>query len=149
LISAPFQPIYRCGERNRKRAVAAKTATERRLNSGTPPVKPSKGTIVTMPEDDPRIAQAQALLPAWFVPRMTTDDWSFAFLMVNGDIIHFTHIEAVHASADGIWLDIHLIQDKDLNPLALEGRQITAPTSRTTASVNARHVMMAFETNDT
>lgn len=106
-------------------------------------------TTYDLPEHEPRIVLAQALLPAWFVPRMMSDNWSFAFLMVNGDIIHFTNIEAVHASADGIWLDIQLIEEKHLNYLALKGRQVSAPTSRTAASVNARHVMMAFETSDT
>lgn len=95
---------------------------------------------------DPEVEQALRLLPAWFVPRMMGDEWSFAFIMVNGDIVHLTHIEAVHLGADGIWLDVRLAEHLDWQGPALEGRHITAPTTRTMASINARHILMALET---
>jgi hypothetical protein len=48
------------------------------------------------PNPDPRdalqahIERARRLLPAWFVPRMMDDHWSFAFLLGNGDILTST-----------------------------------------------------------
>src|SRR5438045_16375 len=92
------------------------------------------------------IERAAKLLPAWFVPRMMQDEWWFAFLMVSGDIIHFTSITGVHLGADGVWIDIELAESIPWQGVPMEGRQIIAPTERTRASVNARHVQMAFET---
>jgi len=101
-------------------------------------------------EIDTELRRAAKLLPAWFVQRMMTDDWSFAFIMVNGDIVHFTRINHVHLGADGIWLDVSLCDAIPWQGLKkFSGRQITAPTKRTDASINARHIMMAFETADT
>ena len=95
---------------------------------------------------DREVEQASGLLPAWFVPRMMTDEWSFAFIMVNGDIVHLTHIEEVHLGADGIWFDVRLAEHQNWQGPDLAGRHITAPTTRTMASINARHIVMAFET---
>lgn len=95
----------------------------------------------------PDVERAARLLPAWFIPRMMTDEWNFAFLMVTGDIVHLTHIEKVHLGADGIWLDVTLSNCFGL--LSGGPRHFKAPTDRTFASINARHVVMAFETADT
>jgi hypothetical protein len=92
------------------------------------------------------VNRAERLLPAWFITRMMTDDWSFAFLMVTGDLVHLTCIEAVHLGADGIWLDVSLSERTDIQGKHIAGRHIGAPTERTRASINARHIVMAFET---
>jgi hypothetical protein len=97
--------------------------------------------------DTERTERARALLPAWFIPRMMEDAWSFAFLMVSGTYIHVEHIAAVHESADGLWLDVDLCTDQ---PRAFgHPAGVVAPTSRTTASIAVRHIMLAFETADT
>lgn len=106
--------------------------------------------------DDPELfsdAELQAavlLLPAWFVPRMMSDQWHFVFLMVNGDFLHFSTINDVTLGSDGIWIDVELA---DVVPphgdFPRGARHIGAPTSRLSASVNSRHIMAAFETADT
>jgi hypothetical protein len=97
----------------------------------------------------PEVERAARLLPAWFVPRMMTDEWSFAFIMVSGDVVHLTTINAVHLGVDGVWLDVNLNEHP---PQAAwfnkSSRQITSPTGRRLASINARHIMIAFETAD-
>lgn len=41
-----------------------------------------------------------------------SDCWSFAFLMTNGDVVHFEIIESVHRAADGtIWIDVGLLTE--------------------------------------
>ena len=81
----------------------------------------------------------------WFMPRMTGDTWHFAFLLANGTRIHFSTILAVKLWHGMLWLDVTL---DDSRWTASPG-DITAPTSRLTASVNAAHIVMAYETADT
>jgi hypothetical protein len=60
-----------------------------------------------LPYDDPVISKAAALLPAWFVPRMMSDEWSFGLLLNNGFVLAVSHIKAVRQAADGsIRLDV-------------------------------------------
>jgi hypothetical protein len=103
--------------------------------------------------DNDGYERAARLLPAWFTRRMMGDCRSFAFILTNGDVVHLEAIQDVQQAADGtIWLDVALHQQHHprlQGALLFPGRQIFAPTSRTTASINASHVMMAFETADT
>jgi hypothetical protein len=99
--------------------------------------------------EQPRDAR---LLPAWFVPRMMQDAWSFGLLLTTGHVLCIETIERIRQAADGsLWLDVSMIRDvsflreiwgKNLN-------LIGAPTDRLTASVNAAHVIWAFELADT
>jgi len=96
-----------------------------------------------------RLSAACALLPAWFVPRMMQDDWLFALLLTNGYALVIATITAVSRAADGsIWLDVKLAEPSgkarllpDKTPL----KYLCAPTDRLTASINAAHVVAAFE----
>jgi hypothetical protein len=101
------------------------------------------------PEFDERVRAAEKLLPAWFVPRMMTDEWHFALVLTNGSLLHVMGIDDVHVSVDGLWLDVRLAEEVPTwMERSLPGDNICAPTSRTRASVNARHVMVALETCD-
>ena len=93
------------------------------------------------------------ILPAWFVPRMMTDNWFFGLLMVSGITIGVERIEKLHRDAAGnIWLDVVLLDrlpSHDAVPHLSLKTFFVAPTSRTTASINASHVMAVFELADT
>lgn len=98
-------------------------------------------------EDDPHIEAAMRILPAWFVPRMMTDEWSFGLLLITGQILCLTHINSVHRAGDGsVWLDVEMMRAGDV---WVPKNGFVAPTSRTWASVNAAHVIAAFELADT
>ena len=98
------------------------------------------------PTDEPEhVKLARELLPGWFVDRMMTDHWHFALMMSNGTTIGIHAIHQVWQAADGtIWLDVELMTD---NPFSMT--VLTAPTSRTTASINTSHILAAFELADT
>jgi hypothetical protein len=72
--------------------------------------------------------------------------------MTNGDYVHFSHITNVVQAADGtVWVDVSLHKPMELVDIfrgSLPGKHIFAPTSRTEASINSSHIMMAFETGD-
>lgn len=91
---------------------------------------------------------SETLLPAWFVPRMMSDHWFYGLMMTNGTIIPINDICEVHQDASGtLWLDVGLCEFGDRE---VPGFNVfNAPTSRLTASINASHVMAAFELADT
>ncbi len=92
--------------------------------------------------DDP-VAEGSPLMPGWFTERMMTDSWSFGLMMSNGTTIGIQDIWKVWQAADGtLWLDVTLLSGDYENVWV-------APTSRTSASINASHVMAAFELADT
>jgi hypothetical protein len=97
--------------------------------------------------DVERVNNAEKLLPAWFVPRMMRDVWGFGFLLSSGDRVHFERINDVCQAADGtIWIDVtlHVRQPRSNNA---DGNYILALESdRKKASINAAHIVMAFET---
>jgi len=107
--------------------------------------------------DDPanamRAAAATALLPAWFTERMLSDVWTFGLKLATGEVMVIDTINEVRRASDGsIWLDVSLVEEfEPLNETvrALGDCFIWAPTSRTDASVNAAHVVAAFELADT
>jgi hypothetical protein len=83
------------------------------------------------------------ILPAWFTERMTTDSWYFGRVMSNGDVLAVRTITAIHEARDGsLWIDVRL-QDHRLDHWP--DYVVVAPTSRTMASINAAHVVYAFE----
>ncbi len=96
---------------------------------------------------DPDIALAQQILPAWFVARMMTDDWHFGLMLVTGKVLAISSIDRVFMGAnDSIWMDVTL-SEYDLSMKGLD--ILNAPTSRRKATVNAAHVVAAFELADT
>jgi ABC-type molybdate transport system ATPase subunit len=65
-------------------------------------------------------------------------------MMNNGQTIPINCIQTVHQAADGtIWLDVELLADQD------EIVYWQPPSSRLKASINASHVIAAFELWDT
>ena len=98
------------------------------------------------------MAENECTLPAWFTERMKDDVWSFGLLMCDGTIIGIQAIEAINQAADGtIWLDVRLMDSSDGTTAWLDNfdKKFVAPTSRLEASINASHVMAAFEIADT
>ena len=89
------------------------------------------------------------LLPAWFTERMLCDMWSFGLLMITGDVIGIESITSITQDATGnLWLNATLLKDSLLEDIG--GRKILfAPTSRLETSINASHVVAAFELADT
>ncbi|EQD31447.1 hypothetical protein B1A_19935, partial [mine drainage metagenome] len=68
-------------------------------------------------------------LPAWFVNRMIDDEWSFAFLLVTGEYLLFSHIDKVVQSADGtLWIDVTLLRPEDYD-FWMGGKKIFSPPS--------------------
>jgi hypothetical protein len=96
----------------------------------------------------PGLNEATEILPAWFVPRMITDTWSFGLLLSTGDILGIASIASVHQDASGeIWLDVEMMEGHWRDEW---GRKVLcAPTSRSAATVRASAVVMAFELADT
>ncbi len=92
------------------------------------------------------------LIPACFTKRMTEDVWCFGLLMRDGTVIAVQAIERIQQAADGsIWLDVRLMDRSDGNTEWLKpyDKTLIAPTSRLEASINASHIMAAFELADT
>ena len=96
-----------------------------------------------------KIERALKLLPAWFVPRMMDGTWCFGLVLSTGRTLAIENIYDVHQAADGsLWIEVRMsancghIKDFGGHPV------ITAPTARDHASINASHVVMAFELAD-
>lgn len=103
-------------------------------------------------EEHEQIQKAASILPAWFVPRMMSDSWSFGLMLTTGQVMCISRIEDVHQGADGsIWLDVMMLPDNFGSQHVYERilEPMIAPTHRLEASVNAAHVVAAFELADT
>lgn len=94
---------------------------------------------------------ARSILPGWFVDRMMTDHWYFGLMMSDGSVITISEIVRVYVDVNGgIWIDAYMVDDDiDINPAIKTDRQrhyFTAPApSRTMISLNATHIMAAFD----
>jgi len=94
------------------------------------------------------IDAAEKLLPAWFIPRMMDDVWHFGLLLVTGHVMAVGHIDRVRAGEDGtVWIDATMEHGAAWSHENLNF--LEAPTSRLKVSVNASHVVAAFELADT
>lgn len=98
-------------------------------------------------------APGEDLLPAWFSARMSSDNWSFGLLLSNGWVMAINTITRFSQAADGtIWIDVEMAEERlgfwDGN-LPKDTVIFRSPTTRTTASLNAAHVIAAFELADT
>jgi hypothetical protein len=91
------------------------------------------------------------LLPAWFVGRMTFDNWHFGLALTTGQVLYVEHLSDVRQAVDGsLWLEVVLYGQADADThLWKFGKLIGAPTSRKHASVNAAHVVFVVELADT
>ena len=95
----------------------------------------------------------EELLPAWFTTRMMEDSWSFGLLLVTGQMLHIDSIDAIRGEPGNVWLDVTMGVEFP-SDLKRNGdwadRIVSSPTKgRTTASINAAHVVMAVELADT
>ncbi len=105
-------------------------------------------------EDKPKSVESfedlkDDLLPCWMTARMMSDQWVFGLMLSTGVMLLIDCIDKVSQAADGsIWLDVTLRKGK-LDHLDLPGVQFDSPTTRTEATVNAAHVVAAFELADT
>ena len=94
------------------------------------------------------VKAAEKLLPAWFVPRMMTDEWTFGLLLTTGQILVIRHLSRVRQAADGtIWLDVKMRPRERESTLETRSslNYLFAPSEELDASVSAAHVMVAFE----
>ena len=92
------------------------------------------------------------LLPAWFTGRMMGDSWHFGLLMVTNHLFYVQSITAIRKDANGdLWLDVELWQGGNelLASKVPNATFVGAPTSRTSATLNARHIVAALELADT
>lgn len=96
-----------------------------------------------------KIAAAQKLLPAWFIPHMMRDTWVFGLMLTNGHVIAITHIENVTRGLDGnIWLDVILAPADDVWGGNYDPAIFGAPSSRRNASINVAHIAAAYDLVD-
>jgi hypothetical protein len=84
---------------------------------------------------------------------MMDDSWSFGLLLVTGQMLHIESTNAIRGEPGNVWLDVTMGVEF---PICLKGNQdwanriVSSPTKgRTTASINAAHVVMAVELADT
>jgi hypothetical protein len=94
---------------------------------------------------------SERVLPDWFTERMAKDMCAFGLVMSNGNVIGVHSIESVSQAADGtIWLDVRLLHPNDCRCTWLDyfAKGWFAPTTNLLASINASHVMAAFELAD-
>jgi len=107
--------------------------------------------VDTFEPNEEKINEATRLLPAWFVSRMMTDDWTFGLLLSTGQVMVVNYISEVHQAADGsIWIDVKMGEKAEWHEPELGNTPsgmsyLSTPTKRDTASVNAAHVVAAFE----
>lgn len=97
------------------------------------------------------MAEWMRLLPAWLTARIGGDTWFFGLLMSTGHVLAVESITNVRMGADGsVWLDVWLIPDGWEPHRNIAGAPlVTSPTNRTTASINAAHIVAAMELADT
>lgn len=96
-----------------------------------------------------KIRIANALLPAWFIPRMMEESWTYGLMLPNGHVIAIERINNVSRAVDGsVWLDVTLAAADDVWGGNYDPGIFGAPTARRNASINVAHVAAAFELVD-
>ncbi|MCI5160603.1 MAG: hypothetical protein D3917_00965 [Candidatus Electrothrix sp. AX5] len=99
-------------------------------------------------QENPNIAKATKLLPAWFIPRMMDDVWQFGILLSTNEVLAVEHIDDVHQASNGdIWIDVTMCTET-VEYHGLAQNIITSPTSRPKASINTSHIIAALELHD-
>jgi hypothetical protein len=102
-------------------------------------------------EQSEKVRAAHGRLPGWFVPRMMTDEWYFGLLLVTGHVLCISSINDVKSGVDGVRLDVNMLDAgaKDFQPRLPDNMiAVTAPTSRTNATIRADKIVAAFELAD-
>ena len=85
------------------------------------------------------------MLPGWFSERMTTDHWLFGLMVSTGQIIVITHIEKIYQAQNGsVWIDVELARFSDY-AITPDDNWYFAPTTRVSATINANHIVAAFD----
>ena len=81
----------------------------------------------------------------WFIERMTDDVWHFGLMLDSGVVLGISTIEKVTQTEAGeLWLDCRMLTNDTC--LAAGIKILTAPCpERSRVSVNASHVVWAFE----
>ena len=102
-------------------------------------------------ESAERMAEWMRLLPAWLTARIGGDTWFFGLLMTTGHVLAVESITNVRMGADGtVWLDAWLVPEGWTPARGIDGAPlVTSPTDRTTATINAAHIVAAMELADT
>jgi hypothetical protein len=91
------------------------------------------------------------LLPAWFTEQMMTKAWNYGLLTVTGNILAISKINKITRDDTGnLWLDAEMLNyhvrgSVEINVLS---KILIAPTERTRVSINASHIVAAFELTD-
>ena len=102
--------------------------------------------------DDTDTIPIEDVLPAWFSSRMASDVGLFGLHLSDGSVMVVTTVVGCSEASDGsIWIDAEMAQKGDcdfwVNRLGTS-RVITTHSSRTTVSINAGHIIAAFEIAD-
>jgi hypothetical protein len=90
--------------------------------------------------------EAEELMPAWFVPRMMGEAWTFGLLMTSGHVLAINGIQRIAMAADGsLWVDVVLCTHRP-HCDRFGGVEVTiSPTSRAEASINVMQIVAAVE----
>jgi hypothetical protein len=102
-------------------------------------------------EISPQDINEGELMP-WWLGRMSSDVWPFGLLLVTGQLVCIQHIDRIwRDKRDTMWLDVTLLKvaPKAATKLSWPCPCFLAPTSRCDATINADHVIAAFELADT
>lgn len=91
-----------------------------------------------------------AEIGAWFYEHMSSADGSFGLMLDNGSLAHISKIKGISRASDGsIWLDVLLANkpadDSKLRQMQPGGFILWSIGAETTASINAAHIVAAFE----
>lgn len=91
-----------------------------------------------------QIVKAEALLPAWFIGRMMTDNWTFGLSLTTGKTLVICTIHDLKRDCTGkLWIEVEMARTKVLDADGPEF--IYAPTERTSASVAVDQIVFAYE----
>jgi len=86
----------------------------------------------------------QAMLPAWFMQRMTGEPSNFGLLMATGQVIGVSRIIAVHRDDVGdLWLDAKFLDVR--SPQAFGSTVLAAPSPVLELTIRVDKIMAAFE----
>lgn len=91
-------------------------------------------------------------IPGYLFHRMETDTWFFGVLLDSGAVLAVERVSRIAPDDSGnLWVDFEMLEKQNcmLGESCPLGRLSYSPTERTTITVNARHIVAAFELADT
>jgi hypothetical protein len=92
-----------------------------------------------------------ALLPAWFTEQMMSEVWNYGLLTVTGDILAISRINKITRDDVGnLWLDAEMLNYhvRGNGDDSVRSKILIAPTENTQVSINASHIVAAFQLTD-